>query len=39
LLKRLPGLAIVDAEVKWKAGMATRGPEPLMLTWDEPRNG
>jgi cytochrome P450 len=37
LLKRLPGLAFADAEadIKWKAGLSTRGPERLMLTWDD----
>ncbi|GAA5050846.1 cytochrome P450 [Nocardia callitridis] len=38
LLERLPGLRIVDEEsgIDWKTGMSTRGPERLLVTWDQP---
>ncbi|MBW4722477.1 cytochrome P450 [Saccharothrix obliqua] len=35
LLRRLPGLRFAG-EVRWKEGMATRGPAHLPLTWDQP---
>ncbi|WP_236792918.1 cytochrome P450 [Amycolatopsis sp. GM8] len=36
LLERLPGLRFAGSEgdVRWKSGVATRGPEHLPLTWD-----
>ncbi|GAA3930940.1 cytochrome P450 [Actinomadura viridis] len=39
LLGRLPGLRFAGSEedIVWKTGTATRGPERLPLTWDEPR--
>jgi cytochrome P450 len=39
LLRRLPGLRLADgADVEWKAGLSTRGPAVLPVTWDqEPR--
>lgn len=38
LLTRLPGLAFAGTEqdVVWKTGMATRGPERMAITWDQP---
>ncbi|NIH81347.1 cytochrome P450 [Amycolatopsis viridis] len=37
LLRRLPGLRFAegDAGVAWKEGMVTRGPERMLLTWDQ----
>lgn len=37
LLSRLPGLRFADREqdITWKSGVATRGPLPLNLTWDQ----
>ncbi|MFF5263501.1 cytochrome P450 [Actinomadura viridis] len=39
LLERLPGLRFAGSEedIAWKTGTATRGPERLPVTWDEPR--
>ncbi|TQS44711.1 cytochrome P450 [Cryptosporangium phraense] len=36
LLSRLPGLRFAETgdDVRWKEGLATRGPEKLLLTWD-----
>jgi cytochrome P450 len=35
LLRRLPGLRLADtADIDWKAGLATRGPARLPVTWD-----
>lgn len=38
LLTRLPGLALAGTEhdIAWKTGMATRGPERMVITWDQP---
>jgi cytochrome P450 len=37
LLRRLPGLRVVDedADIDWKSGLSTRGPERMMVAWDE----
>jgi cytochrome P450 len=38
LLRRLPGLRVEDedSDIDWKAGLSTRGPERMMVTWDTP---
>jgi cytochrome P450 len=38
LLQRLPGLRLAGSEqdIVWKAGLATRGPERMLITWDQP---
>ncbi|MEU6428567.1 cytochrome P450 [Microbispora sp. NPDC046973] len=38
LLTRLPGLRLAGAEddVVWKTGLSTRGPEHMLVTWDQP---
>jgi cytochrome P450 len=33
ILTRLPGLSAVPERVRWKRGMATRGPLELPVTW------
>ncbi|NIH84371.1 cytochrome P450 [Amycolatopsis granulosa] len=37
LLRRLPGLRFAEGEagIAWKEGMFTRGPERMLLTWDQ----
>ncbi|WP_198320604.1 cytochrome P450 [Actinosynnema pretiosum] len=36
LLRRLPGLRLADEPITWKAGMSTRGPATMPVTWDAP---
>ncbi|ETK30502.1 cytochrome P450 [Microbispora sp. ATCC PTA-5024] len=38
LLRRLPGLRLAGspADVAWKTGLSTRGPEHMAVTWDDP---
>ena len=38
LLERLPGLRFADSEadVVWKSGLSTRGPERLPIAWERP---
>lgn len=40
LLRRLPGLRLSEAEsgIDWKEGLATRGPERMLIAWDQPRS-
>ncbi|OXM72682.1 MULTISPECIES: cytochrome P450 [Amycolatopsis] len=37
LLRRLPDLRLADGEsgVDWKEGLSTRGPERLLVTWEQ----
>jgi cytochrome P450 len=38
LLHRLPGLRFAgsEADITWKSGVATRGPEQMPIAWDQP---
>lgn len=40
LLRRLPGLRLDDSEtgIDWKAGLSTRGPARMPITWDHSRD-
>lgn len=38
LLRRLPGLRLAEGEagIDWKDGLSTRGPERMLVAWDQP---